>query len=169
MGANCSCLSNKIFYSDIKILEHSKIQNNNFIITNNISKYLNNIIKRQSYIKGYLYRKKQFKPVKLVLSKTNPKKSFKITKANSIKEEELDKLYMEEKNKIKNELNEKINKLKKDNKKIKEERDRLIKLCGELKIEVNRLENNLSLTQNAMENSNMEYPIDEDFNFDNMD
>ena len=39
MGANCSCLSNKIFYSDIKILEHSKIQNN-FIITNNISKYL---------------------------------------------------------------------------------------------------------------------------------
>lgn len=85
------------------------------------------------------------------------------------KVEELDKLYMEEKNKIKTELNEKINKLKKDNKKIKEERDRLIKLCGELKIEVNRLENNLSLTQNAMENSNMEYPIDEDFNFDNMD
>ena len=94
MGANCSCLSNKIFYSDIQILEHSKIQNN-FIITNNISKYLNNIIKIQSYIKGYLYRKKQFKPVKLVLSKTNPKKSFKITKANSIKEEELDKLYKE--------------------------------------------------------------------------
>lgn len=85
------------------------------------------------------------------------------------KVEELDKLYLEEKNKIKNELNEKINKLKKDNKKIKEERDRLIKLCGELKIEVNRLENNLSLTQNAIENSNMEYPIDEDFNFDNME
>lgn len=85
------------------------------------------------------------------------------------KVEELDKLYIEEKTKIKNELTEKITKLKKENKKIKEERDKLVTLCGELKIEVNRLENNLSLTQNIIDNSNMEYPVDDEFNFDNID
>ena len=85
------------------------------------------------------------------------------------KVEELDKLYIEEKTKIKNELTEKVTKLKKENKKIKEERDKLVTLCGELKIEVNRLENNLSITQNIIDNSNMEYPVDDEFNFDNMD
>ena len=85
------------------------------------------------------------------------------------KVEELDKLYIEEKTKIKNELTEKVTKLKKENKKIKEERDKLVTLCGELKIEVNRLENNLSITQNIIDNSNMEYPVADEFNFDNMD
>ena len=85
------------------------------------------------------------------------------------KVEELDKLYIEEKTKIKNELTEKVTKLKKENKKIKEERDKLVNLCGELKIEVNRLENNLSITQNIIDNSNMEYPVDDEFNFDNID
>ena len=85
------------------------------------------------------------------------------------KVEELDKLYIEEKTKIKNELTEKVTKLKKENKKIKEERDKLVTLCGELKIEVNRLENNLSITQNIIDNSNMEYPVDDEFNFDNID
>lgn len=81
----------------------------------------------------------------------------------------MDKLYIEEKTKIKNELTEKVTKLKKENKKIKEERDKLVTLCGELKIEVNRLENNLSITQNIIDNSNMEYPVDDEFNFDNID
>ena len=84
------------------------------------------------------------------------------------KVEELDKLYIEEKTKIKNELTEKVTKLKKENKKIKEERDKLVTLCEELKIEVNRLENNLSITQNIIYNSNMEYPVDDEFNLDNI-
>ena len=69
---------------------------------------------------------------------------------------ELDSLYQSEKNKIKEELNSKIKKLKNENKKLKDERDKLVSMCSDLKIEVNRLENNLSLTQNIIDNADAE-------------
>jgi chromosome segregation ATPase len=64
-----------------------------------------------------------------------------------MKVEELDKVYNSEKEKIKNELNDSINKLKKENKKLKSEKNKLVQMCSELKIEINRLENNLSIIQ----------------------
>ena len=63
------------------------------------------------------------------------------------KVEELDKVYNIEKQKIQTELNENITRLKKENKKLKTEKTKLVQLCADLKVEVNRLENNLSLTQ----------------------
>ena len=64
-----------------------------------------------------------------------------------MKVEELDKVYNCEKEKIKKELNDSINKLKKENKKLKSEKNKLVQMCSELKIEINRLENNLSIIQ----------------------
>ena len=64
-----------------------------------------------------------------------------------MKVEELDKVYNSEKEKIKKELNDSINKLKKENKKLKSEKNKLVQMCSELKIEINRLENNLSIIQ----------------------
>ena len=46
------------------------------------------------------------------------------------------------------------NLMKKDNLKLKKENENLIKLCSELKIEVNRLENNLAMAQNYIEEAN---------------
>ena len=63
----------------------------------------------------------------------------------------LSDIYEEQKNKINKENQEKIEKYKKDYKKIKEEKNNLIKLCSELKIQINRLENNLSMAQKIME------------------
>ena len=70
------------------------------------------------------------------------------------KVEELDKVYNIEKQKIQTELNENITRLKKENKKLKTEKTKLVQLCADLKVEVNRLENNISLTQT---NNNMIY------------
>ncbi len=45
---------------------------------------------------------------------------------------------------------------------MKKEKENLIKLCSQLKIEVNRLENNLSIAQNVIEEANnMNYVLNE--------
>jgi DNA repair exonuclease SbcCD ATPase subunit len=59
--------------------------------------------------------------------------------------------YEQQKKKIKEENKNKIEQIKKENKKLKEEKKNLIKLCTELKIEINRLENNLSMAKEIIE------------------
>ena len=76
----------------------------------------------------------------------------------------LSDVYEEQKNKIIKENKEKIEKYKKENKKIKEEKNSLIKLCSELKIEINRLENNLSMAQKIIEGPNS-LDVDNKINF----
>ena len=92
MGANCSCLSNRIFYSDIQIAQHSKFQNYD-IITNNIPKYLSSLIKIQSTVRGHLFRKKQNKPIKLLLSKTSTKTSYIVVNKTNISQDQVDNLF----------------------------------------------------------------------------
>ena len=57
-------------------------------------------------------------------------------------------------NKLESEYEKEKSRLKKDNQKLKKENENLINLCSELKIEVNRLENNLSMAQNYIEEVN---------------
>ena len=59
--------------------------------------------------------------------------------------------YEEQKNKIREENKKKLDKYVKEIRKIKEEKNNLIKLCTQLKIEINRLENNLSMAQQVIE------------------
>ena len=75
---------------------------------------------------------------------------------------ELDLLYSKEKERILLDHQNLVNKLKKDNKKIKDEKNKLIKLCSQLKIEVNRLENHLSITQNFIADAN-QIEVNNDF------
>ena len=44
--------------------------------------------------------------------------------------------------------------MKKENKKLKDDKKNLINLCTELKIEINRLENNLSMAKEIIEENN---------------
>ena len=59
--------------------------------------------------------------------------------------------YEQQKKKIKEENKNKIEQIKKENKKLKEDKKNLIKLCTEFKIEINRLENNLSMAKEIIE------------------
>ena len=59
--------------------------------------------------------------------------------------------------------------MKKDNQKLKKENENLIKLCSQLKIEVNRLENNLAMAQNYIEEANkMSNDLNDINNINNM-
>ena len=55
---------------------------------------------------------------------------------------------------LENEYQNEKTKLKKENQKLKKDNENLIKLCSQLKIEVNRLENSLSIAQNYIEEAN---------------
>ena len=65
--------------------------------------------------------------------------------------------YEQQKNKIKQENKNKNEKYKKEIKKLKEEKNNLIKLCTELKVEINRLDNKLSMTEQVIEAENNLY------------
>ena len=81
MGANCSCLSNHIFYSDIKIGEYSA-NTNHIIINNRILISIPKLIRIQSTFRGHLLRKKIHNKDKPLLIKSSTK-SYPLMKKNT--------------------------------------------------------------------------------------
>ena len=138
---------------------HNEIYNNNLLFEKDAKiRELNYEIERiknefNSNENNYL---KEIKMLKEQITKSQINKNEYTDLINGLQEKynNLEKVYEEQKQKIINENKDIIAKLKKENKKLKNDKENLIKLCSDLKIEVNRLENNLSIAQNYIDEAN---------------
>ena len=143
--------------------EIDNFENNDFNLNNNNNIELNNKIKElnlelQRIKEEYSLNEKNYiQEINLLKQQTGNKNEYdQIINNLQEKYNNLEKEYENQKNKIINENKDIINKLKKENQKLKKDKENLIKLCSQLKIEVNRLENNLSMAQNVIEEANTE-------------
>ena len=138
---------------------HNEIYNNNLLFEKDAKiRELNYEIERiknefNSNENNYL---KEIKMLKEQITKSQINKNEYTDLINGLQEKynNLEKVYEEQKQKIINENKDIKAKLKKENKKLKNDKENLIKLCSDLKIEVNRLENNLSIAQNYIDEAN---------------
>ena len=125
----------------------------NFNFENNLNKIKEDFLQNENYITELNDLRKQKEQL---ISENEQYKS--IIKNLETKVTELDELYEKEKTKIVESKESEIEKLKSDVKKHNKEKESLIKLCTNLKIEVNRLENSLEIAQNIIQSANnMEY------------
>ena len=155
------------FFNNEANINLDNFENNDYANINNIE--LNNKIKElnleiQRIKEEYRLNEKNYIQEINILKQQNANKNEydQIIQELEDKYTNLEKEYETKKKKIISDNKDIINKLKKENQKLKKEKENLIKLCSKLKIEVNRLENNLSIAQNVIEEAtNMNYDIND--------